>query len=92
MNLKNLKDLDKDEILKLVGLQTRSSASDFILPSIGIFAVGVLVGVGMGLLLAPRPGSELREELRETIRGGADALGGSYSPESGVASERRDRP
>lgn len=91
MNLKNLKDLDKDEILKLVGLQTRSSATDFMLPSMGIFAVGVLVGVGVGLLLAPKPGRELRDELRESIRGGAEALG-NYASESGIGSEQREHP
>ena len=91
MNLKNLKEMDKDDLLKLIGLQTRSSAGDYLLPTIGIFAVGVLVGVGVGLLLAPRPGLELREGLRETIRGGVEAIG-SYSPGSSTSAERRERP
>jgi len=39
----------------------------------------LLVGVGIGLLVAPVPGAQLRETLRERLRGTFDGLG-SASP------------
>ncbi|MEZ4268300.1 MAG: YtxH domain-containing protein [Myxococcota bacterium] len=53
----------KDDILEYLGLQTRKSAMDYAVPALGIFAGGVAFGAALGLLLAPKPGSELREEL-----------------------------
>ncbi len=53
----------KDDVLEYLGLQTRKSTMDYALPALGIFAGGVLFGAALGLLLAPKPGSELREEL-----------------------------
>jgi hypothetical protein len=53
----------KDDILEYLGLQTRKSAMDYALPALGIFAGGVAFGAALGLLLAPKPGSELREEI-----------------------------
>ena len=53
LSLKDLKRLDRDDLLELVGL---------------------LVGAGLGLLLAPKPGSELRNDLRDRLRSAQDAL------------------
>jgi hypothetical protein len=33
------------------------------------FGLGVLIGAGLGLLFAPRPGHELREKLGEQVAG-----------------------
>lgn len=65
--LKNLKKLEKDDILEKVGLQSRSSAMDSVLPALGIFALGVAVGAGLGLMLAPKSGAELRSDLRARL-------------------------
>ena len=46
MNLKDVRNLDKDELL------------------------GLLVGAGIALMLAPKPGHELRQELRDRLRRG----------------------
>jgi gas vesicle protein len=46
-----------------MGLQTRRTAGDLILPLMGIFSAGMLVGAGMGMLFAPRRGSELRGQI-----------------------------
>src|SRR6187401_1196397 len=43
----------------------RRSSIDWVLPSVVGLGVGVAAGVGIGLLLAPRPGAEMREKLRE---------------------------
>ena len=36
--------------------------------TLGTFGVGLLVGAGIALLLAPKPGRQLREDLRERLR------------------------
>ena len=42
----------------------RRSSIDWLLPSMAGLGIGVVAGVGIGLLLAPRPGVEMREKLR----------------------------
>ena len=83
IDIKKLRDLDRDDLLNLIGLQTRRSAADWILPTLGIFGVGVLVGAGIGLLLAPKPGHELREELRNRLQGTADEISSQLSGNQG---------
>ncbi len=94
IDIKKLRDLDRDDLLNLIGLQTRRSAADWILPTLGIFGVGVLVGAGIGLLLAPKPGHELREELRNRLQGTADEISSQLSGnqgriETGSSSQRQ---
>ena len=76
-DLKDLKKMDKDDLLNLIGLETRKDATDYLLPALGAFTVGVLLGVGVGLMLAPKPGNELRNDLRTRLQGGQDALTGA---------------
>ena len=68
MKLKELRNLDKDDILEMMGLQTKSSTGAWLAGTLGTFGVGLLVGAGLGLLLAPKPGRELREDLRDRLR------------------------
>jgi len=87
---KDLKKLEKDDLLNLIGLETRKGPSDWLLPTLGAFSVGLLVGAGIGLLLAPKPGNELLNDLRTRLPRGQDALQGSgtaqgTSSSSGVA-------
>jgi hypothetical protein len=65
---KNLTDLDKDDLLDMIGLESRRSTGDRLVPALALFGAGVLVGVGLGLMLAPKPGSALREDLRTKLR------------------------
>jgi hypothetical protein len=67
---KKLPDVDPDDLLELVGLESRRSSTDKLVPALALFGAGVLVGVGLGLMLAPRPGRELREELRTKLKHG----------------------
>jgi gas vesicle protein len=53
----------RDEILAAIGLETKKSVSDYLLPALGIFGVGLVVGSGVALLFAPKSGSELRGDL-----------------------------
>jgi hypothetical protein len=73
----DLKKLDKDELLNLIGLETRKDATDYLLPALGAFTVGVLLGVGVGLMLAPKPGNELRSDLRNRFQSGQEPLTGA---------------
>ena len=68
MKLRDIKDMDKDDVLELLGLETRASVPSRIAGVLGTFGVGLLVGAGVALLLAPKPGVELRQDLRSKLR------------------------
>jgi len=65
--IKELKSIDKDDILAALGLQTKKSAAEYLLPVLGLFSAGILVGVGVGMLVAPKSGRELRESLGKRV-------------------------
>jgi hypothetical protein len=73
MKLQDLKDMDKDDFLALIGLQSKRSFSNELLSGLGTFGIGLLVGAGVALLLAPKPGRDLRQDIRAKMqRGKAD--------------------
>jgi hypothetical protein len=59
--------MDRDELLKRLNLEERSPAGDFF-GGLGLFAMGVLVGAGLGVLFAPRRGDEMRQAVGEAWR------------------------
>ena len=67
MRLDDLRSMDKDDLLKSVGLQQYQSAAWTAIPGVALFGLGVLVGAGIGILFAPRPGHELREDLMDRV-------------------------
>ena len=67
---KSLHDLDRDHLLEMVGLEARRSSAERLVPAFALFGAGVLVGVGVGLMVAPRPGRELRHDLRGRLAKG----------------------
>lgn len=67
MNLKQLKKLDRDQILDLLGLESKPSTVRWLTGALGTFGVGLLVGAGLGLMLAPKPGRELRGDIRNRL-------------------------
>lgn len=69
---KELAKLDKDDLLDAVGLETRKSSADYIVPGLLIFGAGLAVGAGLGMLLAPSAGSELRNQLGEAFNKGLE--------------------
>jgi len=87
-DLRDLKKMDKDDLLNLIGLETRKDATDNLLPALGAFTVGVLLGVGVGLMLAPKPGNELRSDLRNRIQSGQDTLTGAVASRTGDPANR----
>lgn len=66
-SLKKLPDIDRDDILEMVGLESRRSTAEKMVPALALFGAGVLLGVGLGLMLAPKPGRELRDDLRAKL-------------------------
>ncbi len=87
MNLKELRNFDKDDILEMMGLQTKASTGAWLAGALSTFGVGLLVGAGIGMLLAPKAGRELRDDLRDKLRripadanDAVAAMGGRESP------------
>jgi hypothetical protein len=60
--------LNRDDILEALGFQQRTALGDWITPALVGFGVGAAVGAAVALLVAPRAGSELRDELLERGR------------------------
>ena len=71
---KSLSKLEADDVLDLLGLETRKGATDYLVPALGAFSVGLLLGAGLGLLMAPKAGSELRDDLRGRLQEGQEAI------------------
>jgi hypothetical protein len=94
MNWKNLKDLDwkdvkklrnidRDDVLHRIGLEEHTPTSDFF-SGLGLFAVGVLVGAGLGILFAPRPGAEIRTQVTEKIKNRGQRAAEEYGDKLGI--------
>ena len=71
--------MTKGDILRILGAAERRSTMGYVLPAIGYFAAGALVGTVAALLLTPKSGREMRRELsekasdlRDEIESGAD--------------------
>jgi gas vesicle protein len=92
MNLKDIKNLDKDEILGLLGLETKSSTGEWLAGTLTTFGVGLLVGAGIALMLAPKPGRELREDIRDRLRRAPEALDEAVASVSGRESAGANKP
>jgi hypothetical protein len=75
MTFDKLKNMDKDDFLNMLGLETQRSTVDYLIPALALFGVGLLVGTGVGLLVAPRPGRELRADLGRRLQEAPEALG-----------------
>jgi hypothetical protein len=74
MKLSNLKDLDKDDVLAMLGLSSKQSTTGLLTEALAVFGVGVLVGAGVALLVAPKPGRQMREEIHARISAGREEL------------------
>ncbi|MDP1827503.1 MAG: hypothetical protein Q8L48_29805 [Archangium sp.] len=63
---KTLHQLDGEHLLELVGLERRRSTAARLMPIFTLFG-GLVLGLGVGLMAAPRPGRELRHQLRDRL-------------------------
>ncbi len=71
MNIRNLRNMDKEQILRLFGLEEGSTLSS-IFGALGWIGVGALAGAVTALLLAPKTGRELRETVGRKLKHHAD--------------------
>jgi hypothetical protein len=67
MNLQDIRNMDKNDYLGLLGLETKHTLTNRLLGTLGTFGIGLLVGAGVALLLAPKAGSDLRHDLRAKL-------------------------
>lgn len=72
--MEKIKSFDRDQLLDMFGLEVKRANTDYILPAVTLFGVGLLVGAGIGLLFAPRPGRELREDIANRLHQAPEAL------------------
>lgn len=63
-----------DDILSSLGL-ARKGFSNNLGPTIGLLSAGIIVGIGVGMLVAPRSGRALREQIGERVRGMGETVG-----------------
>lgn len=81
MTLKDVTRLDADRLLDVLGLQTKPSSGGWLAGTLTAFGVGLLVGTGVGLMLAPKAGRGLREDLRDRLRQVSDGRSGGVDRE-----------
>ena len=62
-----VRNFSPDDILHALGLEKKRSATEKMLPMIGIFGAGLLVGAGIAMLLTPKSGREIREAIGGTV-------------------------
>ena len=68
MKFSDITQLRKDDILGAIGLASRRSTTAMVVESLAVFSVGLLVGAGVALALAPKSGRELRQDITSRIR------------------------
>lgn len=74
MNFKDLSNLDKDDLLNMLRLEQKDSLPTSLARFLGTLGVGLVVGIGIGFMVAPKSGRGLREDIRERLRGVPDPL------------------
>jgi hypothetical protein len=72
--MKAVRDVGSDDILAALGLERRRNVLDYVLPAVSYFAVGLAVGAGVTLLVAPKTGRQMRRELSEKVRNAGSQL------------------
>jgi hypothetical protein len=78
------KALDREALLRQLGLEERSPAGDFF-TGLGLFSVGVLVGAGLGLMFAPKRGEDFRAMVGDAWR--TRGVGRTDQPLSSLGAE-----
>jgi len=58
-----MRDLSTDDVLSALGLQRQRTPFDAALPTTLAFVAGAAAGAGIALLLAPKSGREMRQDI-----------------------------
>ena len=56
-----------EKFLDALGLEIKRESSSSFFGTAGIFAAGCLTGAALGLLFAPKPGAQLRQDVNQKI-------------------------
>lgn len=64
----------RKEILSALGLEVRRRPTDYLIPAAGILGAGLVIGIGMGMILAPKSGRHLREDIGSRFNSSRHAL------------------
>jgi gas vesicle protein len=72
MDMKDIKNLDKEQILEMLGLQQADTTLTSTLRALGFLGIGALVGAVAMLFLAPQTGREMRENVVKKVRNTTD--------------------
>jgi gas vesicle protein len=72
MDMKDIKNLDKEQILEMLGLQQADTTLTSTLRALGFIGIGALVGAAVMLFLAPQTGREMRENVVKKVRNTTD--------------------
>lgn len=68
MDVKDIKNLDKEQILELLGLNEADSTLTTAFRALGLIGLGALVGATVMLFLAPQTGREMRETVAKRVK------------------------
>ena len=88
---KAVKGMDRGDVLHRLGLEEHTPTSDFF-TGLGLFAVGVLVGAGLGVMFAPKPGAETRSQLTDTLRNRGNRMAEDLGRRMGVEPSQASTP
>jgi hypothetical protein len=68
MDVKDIKNLDKEQILEMLGLQQADTALAVTFRALGLIGIGALLGATAMLFLAPQSGREMRESVAKKVK------------------------
>ena len=72
----NLRNIDRNYLLGLMGLEPKTTFVDWIFPAVGIFAAGLVVGAGLGGYFAnPRLIENVRSKVRNRLEEASNVVG-----------------
>jgi hypothetical protein len=72
MDMKDIKNLDKEQILEMLGLQQADTTVAVTLRALGLIGIGALLGATIMLFLAPQSGREMRENVVKKVKNTTD--------------------
>ncbi len=72
MDMKDIKNLDKEQILEMLGLQQADTTLASTLRALGFIGIGALVGATVMLFLAPQTGRDMRENVVKKVKNTTD--------------------
>ena len=90
--LSTLSNIDRDDVLDSLGLERKHGTAEQIVPALALFGAGVLVGVGLGMIFAPKAGAELRGELESQLKRVEAKVRGNGGTQPAAAAPVSNRP